>query len=62
MANKKVWKFYLDGKEVKRWRAINAVNTNEHFYDLIKEYPDDELVPLWKSRIRNVDIRKEYQY
>ena len=60
--NKKVWKYYVDGKEVSETRALKVAKMNQRYLDLITENPYDEFVPLWQSRIRLVDKRKEYQW
>ena len=60
--NKKVWKYFVNGKEVTEKYALMVANMNQHYLDLITENPFDEDVPLWQSRIRLVDKRKEYQY
>lgn len=63
MANKKVWKYYVNGKEVSQEKATQVMLKNQKFLDLISEYPnDDECVEFWLSRIKDVTIKKDFKY
>ena len=60
--NKKVWRHYVNGRLVRPYFAFSALCANQRYMELIRLYPDDEMVELWQSRIKNVVIRQEYMY
>lgn len=63
MANKKVWKYYINGKETTAEKAYKALHTNSNYIDLIKKNSEDEeCVKFWESCIKNVVIKKENKY
>lgn len=62
MANKKVWKYYVNGKEVSQEKATQVMLKNQKFLDLLFEYPDDECVDFWRSCIKDVTIKKDFKY
>ena len=63
MANKKVWKYYVDGKEVSQEKATKVMLRNQKYLDLLLEYPDDEeCVDAWRSLLKDVTIKKDYEY
>ena len=63
MANKKVWKYYINGKETTAEKAYKALHTNSTYISLIKKYPEDEeCVKFWESCIKDVVIRKEDEW
>lgn len=63
MRNKKVWKYYVNGKEVSQEQATQVMLKNQKFLDLLFEYPDDdECVDFWRSCIKDVTIKKDFKY
>lgn len=62
--NKKVWRYYVNGKRVRPCFAFQALYANQRYMELLRYYPNDEMVPLWNERLRNkkIDIRQEDTY
>ena len=60
--NKKVWRYYVNGKRVRPCFAYQALHANRRYIELMHDYPNDEMVPFWNSRIKDVVIRKEDRY
>ena len=53
---------YVNGRLVRPYFAFSALCANQRYMELIRLYPDDEMVEFWQSRIKKVEIRQEYMY